>query len=199
MSCCIQSVASRDLMIEFWSPTLDEQTTLPEQFVNAGDTVTFTVYGPHTVFIHPTLTCDPTNRNELVPKDNTVTYTFQESDSGFYGNQMLFVCDAGSHCEQGQQISFRVFPTPEPPSPAPSLRPSANTDLTVPNESNTADIGVGSNNAAPLPGGAADAASAGGATYSEKSSSSASVKSFFGMALALVAITTITTGTSILL
>ncbi|KAL3936304.1 MAG: hypothetical protein SGBAC_008353 [Bacillariaceae sp.] len=124
-------------MIEMWSPNVLDQEPLAEQFVNAGDTVTFKVYGPHTVFIHPSLSCDPTNRNELVPKDHEVTYTFQDNDSDFFGNEMLFVCDAGTHCEQGQQIKFRVFPTPQPPSPAPSLRPSVNTDLVVPNEANT--------------------------------------------------------------
>jgi len=139
MSCILlsQPVASKDLMIEFWSPNLDGKP-IPEQFVSAGDTVTFKVYGPHTVYIHPTLSCDPTNRNELVPKDHSVTYTFQESDSGFYGNEMLFVCDAGTHCDQGQKVSFRVFPAPQPPSPAPTtLRPTAKalgTSMSVANE-----------------------------------------------------------------
>ncbi|CAJ1943509.1 unnamed protein product [Cylindrotheca closterium] len=152
-TCHIPSVSAKDLLIEFWSPTLDHEP-LPEQFVTAGDTVTFKVYGPHTVFIHPSLSCDPSNRNELVPKQNSnsVTYTFQENDSDFFGNEMLFVCDAGSHCEQGQQARFRVFPTPQPPSPAPSsflTRPTTSVnkpedDLAaalpgVPIESNTAD------------------------------------------------------------
>ena len=118
-----EPVACKDLMIDFWSPNLNHEP-FEELFVNAGDTVTFKVYGPHTVFIHPSLSCDPTNRNELVPKDHSVTYTFQERDSGFFGNEMLFVCDAGTHCSQGQQARFRVFPAPQPPTPAPTLSPT---------------------------------------------------------------------------
>jgi hypothetical protein len=81
--------------------------------------------GAHDVYIHPSLSCDKTDRSEVPISDNNlVTYTFQESDSSFFGKTMLFTCDAGTHCEMGQSIQFRVYPAPQTSAPT-TLAPTA--------------------------------------------------------------------------
>merc|ERR1719458_393762 len=95
----------------------------PSQSAALGDTVLFRwpLYGaPHNVFVHPSGTCDETGRMEVPAKGSDGNhdeehdhsgdfhehvYTFTESD----GNEVVFACDIGSHCEAGNQIiTFKI-------------------------------------------------------------------------------------------
>lgn len=142
-------VDAKDIIIENWAVQLDRTPAVPETNVNVGDTVTFKLFGPHTVYIHPTLTCDETDRIELsapvkvqgddggredarqsyrdpIGTDRIVTYTFKEEDSDYFGKTMFFTCDAGTHCENNLHATFRVFPAP---SPITTLPPTQEDDL----------------------------------------------------------------------
>jgi plastocyanin len=66
-----------------------------------GDTVTFSWSGGHNVFLHPTGTCDDAGATE-VSSSSPVIYTFTEAGS------FTFACDVGSHCENGQILTFTV-------------------------------------------------------------------------------------------
>mmetsp|Transcript_29788 Transcript_29788/g.28655 ORF Transcript_29788/g.28655 Transcript_29788/m.28655 type:complete len:171 (-) Transcript_29788:247-759(-) len=74
-----------------------------------GDEVTFNFVSGHNVYIHPSGTCDETDRR-LVGETSGAKHTFLEADEG----TVVFACDAGDHCEDGQIISFSVTSTTTP-------------------------------------------------------------------------------------
>ena len=73
--------------------------------VQVGDTVTFTFNSNHNVFIHPSGDCDETGRIDFGGSASPATYTFAEDDIG----EVVFACDVGSHCGQGQIVTFNVI------------------------------------------------------------------------------------------
>ena len=73
--------------------------------VQVGDTVTFTFSSNHNVFIHPSGDCDETGRIDFGGSASPATYTFAEDDIG----EVVFACDVGSHCGQGQIVTFNVI------------------------------------------------------------------------------------------
>jgi len=76
-----------------------------DKTAQVGDTVTFDFSGSaHNVFIHPSGDCDETGAIE-VGTSGPVTYTFKKDDAG---KDMLFACDVGGHCEDGQSVKFTV-------------------------------------------------------------------------------------------
>ena len=124
---------------------MDRSPAVPLTNVNVGDTVTFKLFGPHTVYIHPTLNCTETGRIEVsaevkiqgeddglddarqsyrdqIGEDRLVKYTFKEEDGDYFGNMMFFTCDAGTHCENNLTATFRVFPAPSPISTSPPTK-----------------------------------------------------------------------------
>ena len=124
---CVNVAIGEDIMVPSWAVRLDREPVVPLKNVYVGDTVTFQVRRPHTVYIHPSLTCDNTDSIEVAgplvsyPResfesdgDGTVTYTFTEDDADYFGKMMFFACNAGTHCENGLHATFRVFPAPEP-------------------------------------------------------------------------------------
>jgi plastocyanin len=72
---------------------------------NVGDTIVFKWGNDHNVFIHPTGTCDSTGSIEVGSETGT-TYTFTEDDVG----DVTFACDVSFHCENGQILTFTVYP-----------------------------------------------------------------------------------------
>ncbi|KAG7354366.1 hypothetical protein IV203_003722 [Nitzschia inconspicua] len=75
--------------------------------MNVGDSITFLMGGGHNVYIHPSGSCDQTDR--VFVGDETVTYTFKPDDGSPEGKVMFFACDVGSHCDLGMQIAVTVF------------------------------------------------------------------------------------------
>lgn len=75
--------------------------------MNVGDSITFTMGPGHNVYIHPSGSCDQTDR--IFVGDETVTYIFKEEDASPEGKPMFFACDVGSHCDLGMQIAVNVF------------------------------------------------------------------------------------------
>lgn len=91
------------------------------KFVNAkvGDTIEFRwpADDVHNVFIHPSQDCEETGSiavdSKFSSSSNSATYTFTDQDVGpleTTGALMMFACDIGRHCENGQNMKVRVLP-----------------------------------------------------------------------------------------
>jgi len=95
-----------------------------DRTAKVGDTVTFNWIYVHNVYIHPTMNCLATDRIE-VGRSSGATYEFMEDD---VGKDIYFVCDSGSHCENGQHVTFTVeedeSPNPTAATDAPSASPT---------------------------------------------------------------------------
>jgi plastocyanin len=86
---------------------------------NVGDTVFFTWGGNHNVFLHPSGTCNQRG-STLVGSRSARNGKFTFTKPGKY----TFACQVGSHCNQGQIVTFTVggggsAPPPPPSGPAP--------------------------------------------------------------------------------
>ena len=93
--------------------------SFPPGTVNVGDTLVFNWGGFHNVYIHPTGDCTETDRIE-VGTASGASYTFTEADVG----DLEFVCDVGTHCENGMRITITVVSTVNTPL---TVSPSAAT------------------------------------------------------------------------
>ena len=65
--------------------------------------MTFTWAGNHNVFVHPSGDCTEDDASS-VGASSPAVYTFVSGDIG----TKVFACDVGSHCENGQIITFTV-------------------------------------------------------------------------------------------
>ena len=83
-----------------------------------GDTLTFewdaTLYGPHNVYIHPTMDCDLEGA-VYVGETSPTSYVLTDQDGTPEGNQLFFSCDVGdgAHCDYGQWLIVTVFSDPD--------------------------------------------------------------------------------------
>ena len=70
---------------------------------SVGDTIVFAWNGSHNVFIHPSGSCDQTDRI-FVGNQPQSSYTFTEADGSADGNELFFACDIanGAHCRVGK-------------------------------------------------------------------------------------------------
>lgn len=77
---------------------------------SVGDTIVFTWTGGHNVFIHPSGSCDLTDRI-FVGSQPQSSYTFTEADGSADGNELFFACDigGGAHCRFGQALTVMVY------------------------------------------------------------------------------------------
>jgi plastocyanin len=98
-------------------PDDPDDDSLPPLTALVGDTVTFDWLTNHNVYVHPSMTCDETDRI-LVGLTTGATYTFTEADVG----DLVFACDVGSHCEGGLILTFTV--ASEFSTSTPSMAPS---------------------------------------------------------------------------
>ena len=94
-----------------WSPNLDH-SPFEHKTAVVGDSITFKLFGPHSVWIHPSGNCaDTADRFQVgSPGDDLAKYTFTEEDAG---KTIFFTCDSGSHCEMGQNMRVTVYGTLE--------------------------------------------------------------------------------------
>eukprot|EP00527_Entomoneis_sp_CCMP2396_P003336 CAMPEP_0198146884 /NCGR_PEP_ID=MMETSP1443-20131203/32061_1 /TAXON_ID=186043 /ORGANISM="Entomoneis sp., Strain CCMP2396" /LENGTH=166 /DNA_ID=CAMNT_0043810987 /DNA_START=41 /DNA_END=541 /DNA_ORIENTATION=- len=98
-------------------------TSLPSKTAVVGDTATFGWDNLHDVYVHPSGDCDETGRILVAGEsiDDSATYTFMEDDVG----ELVFVCNVGTHCEDGMILTFTVSASTSPgvtsaPTPAPT-------------------------------------------------------------------------------
>jgi len=96
--------ASKTIPVDWFIPGPND-TLYGSRDAKVGDTVVFSWPGvtDHNVFIHPTKTCETTDRI-LVSQFSPAPYTFTEEDVGV----VTFSCDVGNHCVSGQLIAFTV-------------------------------------------------------------------------------------------
>ena len=90
-------------MVNLWSVNLDH-SPFPHKNVVVGDSITFKLFGPHSVWIHPSGNCEDTEgRFEVGSRGSDLAkYTFTHGDAG---KILFFTCDSGTHCEMGQNMS----------------------------------------------------------------------------------------------
>lgn len=96
-------------VVNLWSVNLDHKPFSHKTAV-VGDTITFKLLGPHTVWIHPSGNCaDVKDRVEVgVRGSGTATYEFTDEDAG---KSVFFTCDSGTHCSMGQNMIVKVYGT----------------------------------------------------------------------------------------
>ena len=92
--------ASKTVQMDWFVPS---ESSFPPMTVNVGDTVVFNWNGVHNVYIHPTGNCTDTGR-VLVGTVSGASYSFTQADVG----EMEFVCNVGTHCENGMRVTFSV-------------------------------------------------------------------------------------------
>ena len=109
LSVGLHVVSSADVTLTWKIQNYDDMTA------QVGDTVTFDFTSGHNVFIHPSGTCDETGAIE-VGTSGPVTYTFSETDAG---TDIVFACDVGGHCENGQLVKFTVTADADEPTASP--------------------------------------------------------------------------------
>jgi len=105
-----------------------------EQNITAtvGDTLTFewdaTLYGPHDVYIHPTMDCDVAGAI-YVGETSPTSYVLTEQDGTPDGNPLFFSCDVGdgAHCNYGQWLIVTVYSDPDTATTASSAVPPPST------------------------------------------------------------------------
>jgi len=104
----IHSTAT-DLMVNMWSVNLDH-SPFPHKNAVVGDSITFKLFGPHSVWIHPSGNCaDTAARYEVGARGSGLTkYVFTPEDAG---KTLFFTCDSGTHCEMGQSMQVTVYGT----------------------------------------------------------------------------------------
>ena len=89
-----------------------------------GDTLTFdwdaTLYGPHNVYIHPTMDCELAGAI-YVGETSPTSYVLTDQDGTPDGNQLFFSCDVGdgAHCTllvlhrgQSKEQKHRIYISP---------------------------------------------------------------------------------------
>jgi uncharacterized protein (DUF305 family) len=82
-----------------------------------GDTVSFKWGGNHNVFLHPSGTCTQ-GGSKLVGSRSARTGSFKFTKPGKY----TFACQVGSHCAQGQIVTFTVGGMKPMPMPMPMCK-----------------------------------------------------------------------------
>ena len=98
-----------DLTINYWAIPANGGP-LQSQIAVVGDVFTWEWSGVHSVYIHPTGTCDTTGNTE-VGISSPASYTFQQADGSATGNVMYFACDVPSHCSFGMIMNVTVYST----------------------------------------------------------------------------------------
>ena len=103
-----------------WKPG----TNYPTYSVAVGDTARFVWSSTHSIFRHPTGTCDTTASTELAPtaSHGDFSYTFQDTDQGI---SVTFASHMGDDCTNGMIVTFNVgtivAASPALPTGAPTM------------------------------------------------------------------------------
>mmetsp|Transcript_41 Transcript_41/g.70 ORF Transcript_41/g.70 Transcript_41/m.70 type:complete len:189 (+) Transcript_41:259-825(+) len=88
--------------IEF--PWCIPETPYETQAAREGDTVKFSWDGQyHNVYIYPSGSCTDKMDRIYLGESPETSYTFTKDD---VGKNLTFVCEAGSHCQSGQIVTF---------------------------------------------------------------------------------------------
>lgn len=93
-----------------------DHSPYPHRNAVVGDSITFKLFGPHSVWIHPSGNCaDTTGRFEVGARGSDLTkYVFTHKDAG---KTLFFTCDSGTHCEMGQSMRVTVYGTLDKTTP----------------------------------------------------------------------------------
>merc|ERR1712071_365105 len=91
-------ISSKTINVDWFIPG---GFNLPAVEFNAGDTIVFNWNGFHNVYIHPWGGCSTVGRR-LVGNQSGVSYAFTDED--VERGRVIFACDVGSHCENGQMV-----------------------------------------------------------------------------------------------
>merc|ERR1711865_778212 len=142
-----------------------------------GDTLTLdwdaTLYGPHNVYIHPTMDCELAGAI-YVGETSPTSYVLTDQDGTPDGNPLFFSCDVGdgAHCNYGQWLIVTVFSDPDTATTASSADPPPNTATTMmPEAQEVVPASAGEEAVENLVEETAATASAGGGVVSSSSSS----------------------------
>jgi len=112
----VRSLLPRNMNVDWNIPS---GSSLPDMNAKVGDTVMFEWSFTHNVYKHPAGDCELPGRLFVGNKSPT-TYTFTEEDAT--NGEVVFACDVGNHCENGQIMTFSVDSTSSLATPA-SLSP----------------------------------------------------------------------------
>lgn len=115
---------AKTIKVEWYVPNSGQ--VLPDMTAEVGDRAVFEWGSTHNVLIHPTGDC---TEDGAIPvgAETGASYRFTAEDIG----DVVFSCDIGNHCENGQIITFAVSeaaPTDAPtdaPAPASTSAPTS--------------------------------------------------------------------------